>query len=428
MKKEKKTIAQKLASGKAGKPSFILYHILMIVVRIWNRHLHTHFTYKVRPGKDKGPFVYIANHASRNDFLFTAPACLPHRLNYVVGYNEFFRFPLNLVFKFMNVIPKRNFTPDVHTIHEIMRVIKRGGRICFMPEGMSSITGMQQPVVPGGGKLLKKLGVPVYYSKISGGYLTYPKHTMISRPGKIEVVVDRMFTPEELKELTPEEIEDRMNMLLAHDDYIWNETAKIKFGKGDNRAEKINTLLYRCCKCGAEGKMTVDGNVIKCSECGNAVELDPYYQISPVGEGSVCPKYVTDWVIEERKVAEKQVREENFSYSGRVRIGFLPEYKFLKGDSTSVISGEGILKLDREGLHFDGTNNGEPFSFDISSDNLPTYGMCTDISRIYTFIDGDFIEFYPESNDVLKWLHLTEEVHRANGGKWQNTSYRHRQD
>ncbi len=428
MKKDKKTIAEQLAVRKVHKPPFLLYRILMIVVRIWNRHLHTHFTYKVRPSKDKGPYVLIANHASRNDFLFTAPACLPRRINYVVGYNEFFRSPLGWVLKTMQAIPKRNFTPDVHAVSEIFRVIKSGGTVCFMPEGMNSITGMQQPVVPGGGKLLKKLGVNVYYSKISGGYMTYTKHCQDSRPGKIEVVVDRMFTPEELKTMTEAEIEDRMNRLLAHDDYIWNETKQIRFGKKADMAKKLDTLLYRCCKCGAEYKMECSGNTMKCLECGNTVELDNCYNLSAVGEGSVCPKYVTDWVIAEREVAKKQVLEEGFSYSGKVKIGVLPDYKPLKGADTSVICGEGILTLDRKGLHFKGTKYGEAYSFDLPSELVPTYGMCTDISRLYTFIDGKFIEFYFENNDVLKWDHLTEEVYRANGGKWQNVEYRHRED
>lgn len=39
---------------------------------------------------------------------------------------------------------------------------------------------------------------------------------------------------------------------------------------------------------------------------------------------------------------------------------------------------------------------------------------------------GDrFLEFYPDAGDVLYWDHLTEELHRAQGGKWQNTRYRH---
>ena len=41
---------------------------------------------------------------------------LPHRLNWVAGYNEFFRSHLAFVFRLLQVIPKRNFTPDVYAI------------------------------------------------------------------------------------------------------------------------------------------------------------------------------------------------------------------------------------------------------------------------------------------------------------------------
>ena len=40
--------------------------------------------------------------------------------------------------------------------------------------------------------------------------------------------------------------------------------------------------------------------------------------------------------------------------------------------------GEGELKLDAEGLHFEGTKSGEAYSFFVPIKQLPTYGMCTD--------------------------------------------------
>ena len=191
------TIDEKISSTNVKSPPGWLYWILMKVTAILNRLSNTHFCYRARPSEERGPIVMIANHASRVDYQFTAPPCYPKKLNYVVGYNEFFRFPTNLLLPTMQVIPKKNFTPDAHALRQILRVIASGGSICLMPEGMSSITGMTQPVIPGGAKLLKKLGVPVYYSKISGGYLTYTKHCLDERKGRIDVVVDRMFTPDE---------------------------------------------------------------------------------------------------------------------------------------------------------------------------------------------------------------------------------------
>ena len=421
------TIDEKILSTNVKSPPGWLYWLLMQVTKILNRLSNTHFTYRAHPAEESGPIVMIANHASRVDYQFTAPPCYPKKLNYVVGYNEFFRFPTSLLLPAMQVIPKKNFTPDAHALRQILRVIASGGNICLMPEGMSSITGMAQPVIPGGAKLLKKLGVPVYYSKISGGYLTYTKHCLDRRKGRIEVTVDRMFTAEQLKALSVAEIEDTMNRLLAHDDYIWNSKAQVRFSGRGQMAKRLDTLLYLCPKCGALYEMDCEGNLMRCRRCGNAVELDETYRLHPVGE-SVCPALVTDWTILERERAAAEVRKPDFCHSGRVRVGVLPEHRPLKGDATSLIRGEGTLTLDRGGLHFDGVLEDRPFSFTLESAQLPTYGMCTDISRFYTFVDGRFLEFYPEKGDVLLWDHLTEELHRAQGGKWQNTPYRHRED
>ena len=46
--------------------------------------------------------------------------------------------------------------------------------------------------------------------------------------------------------------------------------------------------------------------------------------------------------------------------------------------------------------------------------------MCTDLSRFYTFVDGEFVEFYPKNRTVEKWFMATEEIHRINNGKWQD--------
>lgn len=140
--KEKPTLQEKLARKHVKKPPAVIYLLLINVWRLlFNKKLGVRFTFKARPSEDKNPYILISNHASRVDYLYTAPAVLPHRLNYVVGYNEFFRSHLYPIFSLMQVIPKRNFTPDLHAIKEIIRIIRMGGHICIFPEGMSSISG-----------------------------------------------------------------------------------------------------------------------------------------------------------------------------------------------------------------------------------------------------------------------------------------------
>ncbi len=171
--------------------------------------------------------------------------------------------------------------------------------------------------------------------------------------------------------------------------------------------------------------MKTEGNTMTCLNCNNTVELDECYNLRPVGKDSQCPELVTDWTILEREKARQDVQDPNFTFSEEVKVGTLPKYHLLKHADTSQITGEGVLTLNHEGLWFKGTKEGQPFEFHLPTEIVFTYGMCTDITRFYTFVNGQFIEFYPTRNDVLRWFHLTEEMHRLHGGVWQNIPYRH---
>lgn len=418
--KEKLTLQEKLERNRVGKPPALPYWILINIWRLaLNKRLGVNFTFNARPSKDKEPYILISNHASRVDYLYTAPAVLPHRLNYVVGYNEFFRSHLYPIFSLMQVIPKRNFTPDTHAAREIIRVIRSGGHVCLFPEGMSSISGGGQPCALGSGRLLKHLGVTVYCTKIAGGYMTNTKHCLDTRPGRVDVVVDKLFTPEQLKEMSAEEIQAALDGALAHDDYLWNRETRAQYKGRGEMAKNLGDLLYLCPKCGALHTMRGEGDVLRCEACGNGARVNEYYDLVPLDETCVIPETVSHWYALEREKARQEVAGEGFEYSEPVKLGVLPRFKRLKNGATSDIVGEGRLTLSREGLRYEGTRDGETFRFVLSTDAVPTFGMCTDITRFYTFFRGEFFEFYPERNDTMRWFHLAEELHRACGGKWR---------
>ena len=121
---------------------------------------------------------------------------------------------------------------------------------------------------------------------------------------------------------------------------------------------------------------------------------------------------------------KKEVSDENFSYAIDVEIGEIPDFKPLKDLKTSEIVGDGKLTIDRTGLTFDGTRNGKPYTFHLNPTEVPTMGMCTDIFRFYTFVNGKFTEFYPKvDNTTEKFFLSVEEVHRVSGGKWQDFKF-----
>ncbi len=88
------------------------------------------------------------------------------------GVQRVFPLALAFIFRLLQIIPKKNFTPDIYTIKEIARILRSGGRVILFPEGMSSSAAGTSQAPSAAAKLLKHFGVPVYVSKISGGYLT----------------------------------------------------------------------------------------------------------------------------------------------------------------------------------------------------------------------------------------------------------------
>ena len=152
---DKTTVAAAIRSRKIKRPNAI-YNILGTVWKLFvAKKYNVHYTFKSDFRKETGPFFFISNHASRLDYIFVGVPLLPLRMNFVAGYNEFHRSHLALVFKLLRVIPKKNFVPDIYTVKEISRVMKNGGGVCIFPEGMSSISGANQPVALGTGKLFK---------------------------------------------------------------------------------------------------------------------------------------------------------------------------------------------------------------------------------------------------------------------------------
>ncbi|MBO8428184.1 MAG: 1-acyl-sn-glycerol-3-phosphate acyltransferase [Firmicutes bacterium] len=415
----KMTIEEKLHSKELKKPNLFIYNLLAY---FWKftvaKKYHIHYSFIDNPKKEKGPYILLSNHASRLDYMFVAIPLLPQRFNFVAGYNEFFRSHLKGIFGLLQEIPKKNFTPDVYPVIQMKKLVKKGGRICLFPEGMSSISGGSQPVALGSAKLLKFLNVPVYVSHIDGGYLTSPKYNIKERHGKVYVTYKKLFNIEDLAKYSVDEITDILNKEIHTDDYEFNLSKQITY-KSKEIAKNIHQLLYKCPKCGKEFISISDEESWMCPSCGNKFYLDNAYNIIPTKD-SVTFKTPKLWYDYERNEVKKEIANPDFYFEDEVDIGFLPKYKYLKHQATSNIEGKGILRIDHNGITFKGVRNDKDFEFKLTLKETPTYGMCTDASRFYTFVGGEFIEFYPRRNSVIKWFLVTEELHRLHGGLWQD--------
>ena len=412
--------------SKQGEPiNRAVYWIMrQVVARSQAKPMNLEIVDTVGVKNIKEPFVLLSNHTSRCDWEYIGMAMKGHPLNFMASDVEFHRAHMHGIFKICKVIPKKNFVSDYHCIKEVFQVIRKGGNVILFPEGKSSISGTNQPILMGTSKMLKKLGVPVYYTKITGGYMSKTQWNIANRPGKVIITVGKLFDPEQLKTLDLDEMDRKINAAIYNDDFEWNRTARVRFQGNETVADKLEEHLYWCPKCGKEFTNKGSGNHFVCTECGNGVTINEYYDLIPDNSECVVPKDMRIWYELQRRKTYREIRDnKDFFIEEKVTLGCQPNDHYVDKTVTSEKCGEGIIRLDRNEFSFKGKRDGKPYEIHISTVNLPTMVMETDSHNFGGFVDdkGEYLEFTPSRPVVTKWIQAIEECHRLAGGKWQNT-------
>lgn len=418
----KETLQEKLARRKYKIPNKFVYCTLnkLIINPFLAPKFHPTYHIIDNINDYKGPCFLIYNHQSRMDYIYIAQATYPRPLNFVVGYNEFFRSHLQFIFKLIHNIPKKNFNSDVASIRAMNQIIKQNGVVCIAPEGMSSITGHSQPIALGTGKLLKHYHIPVYMVKLKGAFLSNTKVCLDERYGKVDVTLQRLFDEEQLRNLSVEDIENKINEELWQDDYEWNKKERIKFDMKGNSCSHLHDLCYHCFKCNKDFTMFGEKNKIVCKECGNGATLNEYYDLIPFDDTCVIPESISKWVDEERRLVYHEIQDESFEFKEEVKLGKIPENHYLKNQATSEICGEGILTINHEGFFYKGTKDNQEFEFKIDYNHLPTLGMPIDVTFFSIYHDGKYYDIFPKNAVVGKILLIVEEMHRLHVNAWKN--------
>ena len=419
----KKTINEEVMALKVKKPGLIMHSVLSIVTKaLYYKKCNVTVNSTVDLNKYKGkPLMIVANHASRMDYAFVTFAIPNRKINFVAAENEFHRKKFKFAFAVGQVIPKKNFVPDIKAIKCMAKIIKqeKEGTVCIFPCGMSTASGAQQPSMLGSGKMLKHYGATALGVRINGGYFVSPKFDITERYGKVEIELFELFTPEQLAEYDEETIQQKMDEAIFTDDYAWNETRQNSYKCKGGFADELQQLLYKCPVCGEEMQMEGKGNEIKCKKCGNGATLDDKYNLVAL-PGSRVPKNIRAWFDNERRAMAREVKNPDFCLEEHVTLGALPDYEYMPNDRICNIVGEGKIRLDHSGFSYVGTRDGKPWEVFIKSDVINTLCLPLDASFFYTYASGEFLQFTPDTKSCMRWSFAVEEMYRLNGGKWKN--------
>ncbi len=220
------------------------------------------------------PCFVVANHNSNLDPVFLS-LCIPSPVFYVAS-DHLFRlgFFSKVLRYFFSPIPKLKSTSDIKTIRDILSALRSGASAGVFPEGNRSWDGETVAFSPAIGKLLHHLGVPIVVFRIHGAYTAFPRWGDKSRRGRIDCRLVRVLTPDAVKRLSI----DELNELVKND--LWVDAAQDQMNDGvrflgKNLAQSIETALYACPSCGRFTTIRSKGDEAFCP-CGLRFRYDEY--------------------------------------------------------------------------------------------------------------------------------------------------------
>lgn len=385
-------MAKKAKKKRIGRPPafllWLLYHVF-----------YPHYRHRYGLSLDaptlrglKGPSIVLAAHTSNKDHWLMGMALYPARPTFVVS-EHFMKNPaLRPLLKIARVITKKMFSADVSTVMNMMRAIKEGNTVVLFPEGRLSCNGRTTRPLAGTATLLKKLGVDVYVATANGAALTFPKWGKTPRRGRISITGGLLIPKEELATLSLPEIEERVAVALAHDDFA--AMADIPY-KSDAPAVGLDGILYRCPKCGECFKMASAENYLSCS-CGFSATLDERYNLHGAPFSTILEWY--DWQTAQLDLTEPLVCD--------ARIGAVDERGNMDPNA-----GRARVTLSPDTITFDGTVFGEHVAFTRTTDvvtALPiTVGQHFDVYHNNTLY---YIYPEPDHRAAVMWVSYLDRV------------------
>jgi 1-acyl-sn-glycerol-3-phosphate acyltransferase len=394
-----------------GKPNPILRALIKFLAS--SELKKADFSVKVGDMKgidEKQPALYLMNHSCFTD-LMIASHVIKGPYNIVATTDAF--VGKESLMRAIGCISTRKFKPDIKLIKDISYAITElKTSVLMFPEAGYSFDGTTTTLPDSLGKMIKLSGFPVVMILSHGAFIHDPLYNGL-RLRKCKITADKytLFSPEEIKELSVDRINERIREAFSFDNL------KEQFETGtriteSTRAEGLSRVLYKCPVCGKEGKMHASGVQIKCEECGNTWELTELGKMEfqgDVPENTVSPKlfdHIPDWFRWERSCVRQELEKGTYSLDVPVHI-----YMIVDNKAFYEVGG-GRLTHSEEGFHLTGCDG----KLDFIQKPLASYSVNSD----YFFYEiGDMISigdnnalfycFPPEEFDVVAKTRLAAE-------------------
>ncbi len=356
----------------------------------------------------KPPYMMLSNHMYFIDFELAAMATLPHRVNNVVSIDGYYRRPW--LMELIGAICTRKFTMDLHLVKSINRVLKKGDILSMYPEARYSPCGINSYLPDSLGKLIRMNKVPVVAVVHHGNYLHSPFWNFRKkRKVPLHTTVTQILTAEQVKTMTPDEINQVVRAALTYDEYRYQKENGILITE-PFRAEGLHKVLYQCPHCNAESQMDSKGSELFCTACGKRWNLNEDGTLSALA-GETEFSHVPDWFRWEREQVKGQIERGEYSFEDEVEVYSMPRcWRFEK-------LGKAAMTHDPEqGFVLKGLYRGENYQIQ----RLPIQTNSLHIEYDYCYLrpedcvdistENDSFYCYPTKPNVITKLAFATEI------------------
>jgi 1-acyl-sn-glycerol-3-phosphate acyltransferase len=342
------------------------------------------------------PYLLLSNHAHTFDPLWLAerlyrPVC-------PMGSAQMLKIPfLGGFLKALGCFPKAKYSRDPKAMEKLQELYEQGFVVLIFPEGTRTFNGRTQNVLPGIGKLIKRMNPTVVYAVSNSAFLYQPRWARFPRMVPVEVQFDGPYNYSDdmtVEELTAE-VQSRLDC-TAHikDDSSWTWGWKMAHG--------LPRFLWACPMCLANEGLQVEpgnGHRVTCEQCGESLEIDVECKLTGSIQATVWSASQT---IAEGMGQPPVMDKEDYEACGSALRAPEVELLFWPKGGKPTVHCRGELTLGKDGLTM--TEDGK-VTFQASLEDLHAFSI--DLGDKFFFrVKDEVFEFRSEGESIYKWHHF----------------------
>lgn len=382
-------MAEEKKKNTVAAPNPVIYEIARVVAQVimW---LTGGFRCTGDTLPKEGPLLVLASHQGMLDFVPVGLALRGRRVRFVITERFLRGGLLSRVLRWMAVIPKTQFQADPRCITQMLRTLRAGGTVGLFPAGQTSMCGVPGEISPVITKLVKKAGANVVAVRLQGSFFAKARFIRGIHRCPIHAEVKLLYTPEQLKTASEEEIYQAILEGLYYDEFAWQAQHNIKV-RSNKHADGYDKVLYACPNCASLYTIRSEENTVRCTACGVEATLGQDMRLYWEDEMAL-PENLRDWYFRQQWAAEEALMHPGYQLEVPVTVMDFPEGK-------ETLAGKGKLVLDREGIRYTGILlEDQEHTFFLRRDQLS--GL---VAKPGAFVElyhqerGHLLRFYPEN-------------------------------